>query len=165
MHYAQAYPHALEKLVVVDIGPKAYPVRHQRILEGMGAMDPGTLESRQQADLLLAPYVEQVGIRQFLLKNLTRDDSGQFTWKLNLPVIRENIEQVGLALPPQPQIEISTLFIRGQHSDYILDQDFTAIRDQFPKAQLETIAGTGHWLHSEDPQGFLQVVNEFLDHR
>ena len=165
MHYAQANPEKLRKLVVVDIAPKAYPVHHESILQGLGTMNPLQLESRQQADQHLSQYVPEAGVRQFLLKNLKRNESGQFDWKLNLPAIRDNITAVGAALPPQPHIDLPALFVRGQHSDYINEQDMAPIKGQFPQAVIETIAGAGHWVHSENPQAFLQVVGNFMtDH-
>ena len=54
------------------------------------------------------------------------------------------------------------LFIRGQNSNYILDEDSTIIEQKFPGSQLETIEHAGHWVHAERPDEFLRVLNKFL---
>ncbi len=161
MHFAQNNPDAVRKLLVIDIGPKAYSVSHEQILKGLTEIDPQKLENRQQADIQLSSYVPEAGVRQFLLKNLKRNGT-HFQWKLNVEVIRDNIEQVGKALPTSPVISTPTLFLRGGQSPYILDNDIPGILEQFPQATVETMEQAGHWLHSEDPTGFLEILGEIL---
>jgi pimeloyl-ACP methyl ester carboxylesterase len=36
------------------------------------------------------------------------------------------------------------------------------MRALFPRAQLVTIKGAGHWVHSEQPQVFLAILRRFL---
>ncbi len=163
MHFTQDNYEFINKLLVIDIGPKAYPVHHQSILEGLAAVNVDVLNSRQEADRLLADFVPEAGVRQFLLKNLNRKDQGGFKWKLNLTAIRENITAVGAALPVLPAIRNHSLFLKGGASQYILEEDNDTIMGQFPNATIKTIAEAGHWIHAEAPQKFLEVVQEFLN--
>ncbi|MFT5079357.1 MAG: esterase, partial [Patiriisocius sp.] len=39
MAFAVAFPEMLHKLVIADIGPKAYPSHHQDILKALGSLD------------------------------------------------------------------------------------------------------------------------------
>jgi len=39
MKMAMMYPELIEKMIVVDIGPKAYPMHHQRILKGLNSLE------------------------------------------------------------------------------------------------------------------------------
>lgn len=94
MKFALTYPEMVEKLVVADIAPRPYPVHHQTILEALNAVDTKSLSSRKEAEDKLAEYIPERGIRQFLLKNLTRKE-GAFEWKINLPIITKQIENVG----------------------------------------------------------------------
>lgn len=153
---------SIKKLVVVDIGPKAYPVHHDAILKGLNAIPLEGIGSRQQADDLLGNYVEETGIRQFLLKNLARKEGGGFEWKINLPVITDKIDNVGQALPAGSVFNNPTLFINGSKSDYLIEADKLLIREIFPKCQFRTIAGAGHWVHAEKPVEFLREITEFL---
>jgi len=160
MNLALLQAQRLNKLVVVDIGPKAYPVHHQTLIEGMFALDLNT-NSRQQADDQLKAWVPEFGVRQFLLKNLKRAESGGFEWKINLPIIAQQIESVGEALP-SGQINIPTLFMRGDRSSYILNDDTEDIQRQFPQATFTTVADAGHWVHAENPQQFLSTLQDFI---
>lgn len=162
MFYAAEYQQSIKHLIVVDIGPKYYPVHHQKILDGLSAIDPAKLTDRGQADLLLSSFIPESGIRQFLLKNLKRNSGGSFEWKMNLPAIREQIENVGEELTSHAVIKVPSLFIRGALSDYISDQDIDRIKLQFPAFKVKTIPQSGHWVHAEAPQDFFQTVEDFL---
>lgn len=162
MFHALAAPHRIRQLTVVDIAPKRYPVHHQNILEGLTSLDPHILESRQQADDLLAAYVPEPGVRQFLLKNLSRNATGHFQWKFNLKAISQNIQNIGDALPPNKILETPTLFVRGELSNYIEDSDIPGIKRQFMKAHFNTISGAGHWVHAEQPEKFKESVGNFF---
>lgn len=161
MQYAAFYPQQIDKLIVADIGPKAYPVHHDQILNGLKSIPVGQISSRQEADEILSDYIKEDSTRVFLLKNLKRTSEG-FDWKMNLPVLAEKIEEVGKALSHHLPIETNTLFIRGGSSNYIPDEDWEDIEEIFPNAQLETIENTGHWLHAENPDKFYDLVTNFL---
>ncbi len=162
MYYACTYfPTKIEKLIVVDIAPKSYPLHHQHILEGLQAIDLQKLTARKEAEEILNHYVKEASTKAFLLKNLYREGE-KWAWRINLPIIAEQIANVGEGLHTNLSFDEPTLFIRGEKSDYILDEDFELIRYYFPQARIETIPEAGHWLHAEKPQEFLEVVKNFL---
>ncbi|WP_025761809.1 alpha/beta fold hydrolase [Dyadobacter tibetensis] len=163
MQYAVNYPNTYAKLVIVDIGPKAYPIHHQKLLEGLNALDLKGLTSRQDADDQLAYYESNLGVRQFLLKNLYRTEDNGFAWRFNLPVLTADMDKVGQKIEPNHPILQPTCFIRGAKSDYIQDEDWEEISNIFPKAKLETIDNAGHWIHAEQPRAFLEVLLPFLN--
>lgn len=163
MQYACTYfPSKIQKLIVADIAPKSYPLHHQKILEGLQAIDLQHLQSRKQAEDILGQYVSDISTKAFLLKNLFRNEQNQWQWRINLPVIAEKIANVGEGLLSNLHFDEPTLFVRGEKSDYILDEDFELIKYFFPNAQVETIAGAGHWLHAEKPEEFLRIIQEFI---
>jgi pimeloyl-ACP methyl ester carboxylesterase len=162
MHVALARPHSLHKLIVVDICPKYYPVHHDRILEGLISIDLDTISSRQQADDQLAKYERSYTVRAFLLKNLYRNEEGKFAWRLNLPVISSQIENVGEAIATNSVFERSVLFINGAKSNYINIDDTSLIHRFFPGAVIETIPDAGHWVHAEKPDEFLAIIKNFI---
>lgn len=161
MNFALAHPDKLSALIVVDIAPKSYEMRHDHILEGLKAIPVDSIQSRNEADEALAPYVSDSGIRQFLLKNLTRKPEGGFGWKLNLKVLDENMEIIGGGLLHVGQFDKKTLFIRGTKSNYILDEDASAIRKIFPKVSFVNLEA-GHWVQAEKPTEFVEAVLNFL---
>ena len=119
------------------------------------------LKDRNSADNELAKGIPDFGTRQFLLKNLYRNDSGGFSWRFNLEAISAQISEVGKALPDEV-VDGPSLFVRGAKSKYITDLDQVEIAKQFSNAHFETIPNAGHWLHAEQPEAFGKVVLDFL---
>lgn len=161
MVFATTHPGRVDKLLVADIGPQSYPVHHGTILKGLFSINLKELKSRKEADEQLGQYIPEPGIRQFLLKNLMREGDG-FAWKINLPVIAQQIEQIGKGLNQNTSYSQETLFIRGEKSDYIKDTDLNLIHSIFKQSQVETIKGAGHWLHAEKPGEFYELAIQFL---
>ncbi len=161
MNFALKYPERVEKLIVADIAPRYYPVHHESILEGLNSLDLKTISSRKEADDALANYISEPGIRQFLLKSLGRDADG-FAWKINLPVITKNIENVGEALPEGESFEGPTLFLAGANSNYVQQKDLPEILEFFPNYELEFVQNAGHWLHAEQPHAVVEEIRKFL---
>lgn len=162
MNFALAHPDKVEKLIVVDISPRAYDLEHYRLIEGMKAIPVSTVTSRNEADDTLAQFVPEPDVRQFLLKNLQRRAEGGFTWKINLPAISEKLSNIGLDLQYQGTFEKPTLFVRGARSKYVQDSDWPRITQVFPNAKLETM-DTGHLVQAEKPQEFVDVITRWLN--
>lgn len=164
MRFAQLYPALVDKMIVADMGIKSYPSHHDQIIEGMNALDFDVVKKRSEADVLLSKYVDNIGVRQFLLKNLYWVNNGskkQLAWRMNLPVLESSMLKVLEALP-ENEVVCETLFLRGEKSNYIPEEDFQSIFDQFPNADIETIYGVGHWLHAENPDEFYRITVEFF---
>jgi esterase len=164
MFFAVKYPDLIHKLMVIDIGPKFYPIHHDVILEGLKAIDIENISTRKEADEELAEYVEDGWVRQFLLKNLKRNHEG-FTWKMNLGVIYDQIANVGKGLNPDDEFRHKTLFVRGSLSHYILNDDLKMIKKHFPNSELVTIDGASHWLHVEKPDELSICIEDFLQEK
>lgn len=162
MQYAETYPGTYDKLAIVDIGPKAYPTHHQQLIEGLNALPLSKIEDRQHADSLFSTYEPNVGVRQFLLKNLYRTDAGGYSWRFNLPIITELQANVGQEIIKQRLVTEPTLFIKGALSGYVKDQDWEGIQAMFPNAELVTIPKSGHWVHAEQPKLFVEALTNFL---
>ena len=162
MLFAAKYPDMVRKLIVADIAPRFYPVHHDAILEGLNSLDFSVIKSRGEADQQLSRYVPDFGTRQFLLKNLYWKDNGQLDLRLNLEVLKENVSEVGEALPTHLLFDKDTLFLRGDRSEYIALSDEDIIKRHFPKSILITIKNAGHWLHAENPNDFFEETLNFI---
>ncbi|WP_373057926.1 alpha/beta fold hydrolase [Zunongwangia sp. H14] len=159
---AVLYPELVQKLVVVDIAPKYYAPHHQEILAGLTALDKASLTSRGEAEDFLKEFVPDTGTRLFLLKNLYWETKEKLALKLNLNSLKENIENIGAALPAQYIYDKPVLFIKGEKSGYIKEEDWPAIKEQFSQAELITITGAGHWVHAEKKKEFFKAVKQFI---
>ncbi|CAM3266378.1 alpha/beta fold hydrolase [Aequorivita lipolytica] len=162
MQFAVNYPQMVSKLIVADIGPKAYPMHHQDILKALSQLDFSKIKSRGEAEDVLSEYIKDKGTRLFLLKNLYRKTKTELGLRINLPVLSEKIEEVGVALPDNTVFKGDTLFLGGEESGYIEPMDELLIKKHFPKAKIGTISKAGHWLHAENPDEFYDNVMNFL---
>ena len=161
MELALSSPTYVEKLIVADIAPVKYPRHHQKIIAGLKAIDLTQVTNRNDADQQLSSYVEDPGVRQFLLRNLTKQD-GNFVFKCNLAAIENCYEQIMQTYEGGNQFTGPTLFVKGANSDYIKAEYREQILAKFPTSKAKIIQGAGHWLHAEKTNAFNKIVNDFL---
>lgn len=162
MQFAVDHSQFLDKLIVVDIAPKYYPMHHQNVLKALQKVDFSTVKNRKEVEEILSEYISDFGTRQFLLKNIYWKTETELAWRFNLKIIIEQIENVGEAQESNVACDIPTLFIRGENSNYILDEDIKAIQSVFPLSDIATVLGAGHWVHAEKPKDFFDRVMRFL---
>jgi len=162
MRFALCHPAEVEKLVILDISPRAYPPRHQATFQALLALDLHTFQRREQLDAELAKSVDDVEVRQFLLKNVGRDAHGGFRWKANIRGLWENYERLTAAVGSDTSCDRPALFLRGEKSDYLPTADYDLIRRLFTQAEFCTIPGAGHWLHADQPEAICSAVLKFL---
>lgn len=169
------HPGITKKLICVDISPYSYIgldhfedqiAFHQKILDTFLSAPIANTTSRKAVDDYFARNISNAHIRKFLLKNLKRNNNGEFYWQLNISTLMSSLEYVIDAAPPVKlgaQSYIPTLFIRGELSPYITPEDIDVIPDVFPNAIHETFENSGHWLHAEYPEKFIQSTKNFFD--
>ena len=162
MQFALNFPARVKKLVVVDMAPRAYARAHDKIFAALLALDLSLFQTRQQIEDVLAPEIPSLNLRRFLLKNLGRNEQGNFIWKMNLRGVAENYSRLGEVLNAGKPFEKPALFIRGGKSDYINAADEAAIHGQFSAAKIQTIEAANHWVHADAPEEFVRLVLDFL---
>jgi pimeloyl-ACP methyl ester carboxylesterase len=79
---------------------------------------------------------------------------------MNVCVLEKNMGEILSAIPKQVVLT-TTIFIRGELSNYILEEDIPDIENVFPDSEFETILGAGHWVHAEAQEEFIQLVLGF----
>lgn len=162
MQLALDHPDMVEKLVVVDMEPGLADDNHSGIFEALMGLDLDNMTDRTQIDAYLQERIPDFGTRQFLLKNITREEDGRFAWKMNLPVLWKHFPDVLAEVRGPHPFEKPTLFVRGGNSNYIKDEDWPHTKALFPNAELVTIPGAGHWVHADKPKELLEVLKRFL---
>ena len=163
MLFAVTHPEKVNKLIVADIAPKFYPNHHEAILEGINAIDFSKQQSRTEIEDALKNYIPELGIRQFLLKNVYRKKNEQLAFRFNLQSLIANYDEVGVPLPSLTHFDGETLFLKGENSGYITESDTNLITAHFTKAEVVTVKNAGHWLHAENPNDFYDYVVSFLE--
>ena len=162
MLFATEKPEKVRSLIVADIAPKYYPLHHEACLKGLASLNFDTIHSRTEADKALAAYVSDMGVRQFLLKNLYWEKPERLGLRLNLPALIENEIEIGAELPAANQYKGKTLFLKGEFSEYVMPEDEELIHSHFPHACIDTISQAGHWLHAQNPTEFYSKTIHFL---
>ncbi len=162
MQFALEYPEIVENLIVADIAPKQYERGHENVFKSLFAVKLNQLTSRKDAEDAMLPFLPDFGTRQFLLKNLERHADGSFQWKINLPVLYDNYDDMSREIVYNKPFLGRTLFIKGEKSEYILKSDEAIIKTLFPNSSLVIISGAGHWVHAENPDEFYDTVLKFI---
>jgi len=165
MLFAATFPTMVDRLVVVDIAPKEYGRVHDAVMDALTEIDLTKYQDRKHVDQALSLRIHDHATRQFLAKNLARDESGRFRWKINLRVIQEHYAEIMKGLPSALRFVKPTLFIKGGSSNYIVDEDAIAIRQMFPRSTLLTIKKAGHWVHVDAPEAMYKAVVRFLSNQ
>ncbi|MDX8571999.1 alpha/beta fold hydrolase [Elizabethkingia sp. HX QKY] len=162
MQYAITNPEKVEKLIVADMAPKAYPPHHQGIFKALNTVDLNQVTSRQEVEEELKKYIPEIGVIQFLLKNLYWTEDKKLSWRFNLPVLTDKYTTFVTNAVKYGVYNGPVLFLAGANSNYILPQDGLLIRQQFPNSEVKKIANAGHWVQAENPKDFNAAVKEFL---
>ncbi len=163
MLFACTYPDLIDKLIVVDISPKEYSPHHNAILAGLNSIDFNVHNSRKLVDNQLANYIPEIGVRQFLMKNVFWKEKKILGFRFNLLSLTENNSEVGRSLPKNKIFDKTTLFLKGEKSDYILPEEQLIIDTHFPNNKVLEIKNAGHWLHAENPKDFYEEVINVLN--
>lgn len=162
MALALARPGRVERLVVADIAPIRYGPSLRSYVAAMQAVPLRPGLTRKEADAALAATIPEAGIRAFLLQNL-RFEADPPAWRLGLEEIGAAMPGIeDFAAPPGARFDGRVLVMAGERSPYIRAEHHALFRALFPLARFATVPGAGHWVHAENPSGFLALLEPFL---
>ncbi len=160
------HPDLVERLCVVDMSPVAYQKMGEfsGYVDALGGLDLDALTQRTDADEALAAAVPNTTVRSFLLQNLRRDGD-DWRWQVNLEGLHAALPRIGSW--PADELGEATfpgpvLWVGGADSDYITDEYAPAMDRLFPRNRRVTIKNAGHWVHSEQPEVFVEVLRQFM---
>jgi len=166
MEYAISNPEKVNKLVVADISPRAYPPHHDIIFRALNSIDLSVFSSRTEVENQMKKYISDISVVQFLLKNLywkeIYNENKVLSWKFNLSVLNEKYKYFITKAVKIGVFNGEALFLSGEKSNYISTEDEFLIAQKFPNSVLKKIPNAGHWLHAENPIDFNDKVQEFL---
>jgi len=164
MHFAVNHPERVEKMVVVDMSPKKYPVTNLDIIQALEKVNLDEMKSRKDVEEVLAQDITNYGTMQFLLKNLYWDDEQKLAWRFNLQALKTNLARVAEITPmPSTPLQMPVLFVKGGKSDHMFNADSRLINEMFANVKIITIPEAGHWVHADKPKEFYEIVNAFLN--
>lgn len=161
MKLALDHTEKVKGLIIVDILPIAYERGHDHVLKALNGLDITSTDRRSEMKQeLTASLNGETGVANFLLKSLKRQDDG-FNWRFNLKVLTEQYDNIRTAMSGTP-FEGATIFIKGGLSQYVGMDGWMETTELFPGADLEEIDEAGHWVHVDQPDRLLEVVQNFI---
>jgi pimeloyl-ACP methyl ester carboxylesterase len=167
MLVALRHPELVEQLAVVDVAPVRYDNTDEfrRYIDAMLGLDLASLERRSDAEEALADAVPDPGVRGFLLQNL-RQEHGRWFWQPNLELLGRDLRAIG-DWPEERLQDVApyagpVLWLGGSRSAYVTDEHAAAMDALFPRNRRVMVKDAGHWVHSEQPTVFLEVLRRFL---
>lgn len=164
MQFTSCHEDMVEQLVVVDIAPVKYKRGHDTIFDALFAVDISTMKSRKEVESILTNYISDVGIKLFLMKNLNRNKEGGFKWKMNLNLLHKEYLNI-IDSVDSSEVNVDTLFVRGELSNYINKEGVEKINEIFPNSKIKTIENSGHWVHAEKPDILMNEILEFFENK
>ena len=167
MFFTQLFPELVNRLIIVDISPRSYnnsfeSREHYFILENLQKINFKICKSYSDINLQLHNYLHDERLCSFLLKSIKREGKGCFSWKINIPVLIKELPEIFKGIDENSIIEVQSLFVKGELSNHIQENDIKLIQKIFLNSEVVTIKKAGHWVHAEQPSEFLNVINTFL---
>ncbi len=137
------------------MGIKSYPQKQREIFDALFSIELSKIRYRADAEKILLEKINDFTTRQLILKNLSRNTNGTYQWKFNLQSLHKNYEnEINAPVTGDSSFTGKVIFIRGEKSDYVLNDDWLAIQNLFPNSELITIRDAGHWVHADKPDSF-----------
>ncbi|CAN5187887.1 alpha/beta fold hydrolase [soil metagenome] len=167
MVLALRHPGLVARLVVVDMSPVGYDNLREftGYVDALASIDLAKITRRTDAEAQLAARVDSPSIRSFLLQNLTHDAAG-WAWRANLDVLGRDLGVIG-GWPAEQVKDLApydgpVLWVAGERSSYIRPEYAEAMARYFPKYRKVTIKNASHWVHSDQPEVFADVLRQFI---
>src|SRR4029078_6522052 len=126
------------------------------------------LASRGEADAALVEAAPDPTVRGFLLQSLRREGDG-WRWDLQPALVDRDLDAITgwpeEALAGTAPYDGPVLWVGGGDSAYVHADYAAAMGRWFPHTRRVTIKGAGHWVHSEQPEVFVEVLRQFISQR
>lgn len=156
------HPSRVNKAFVIDISPRAYRGGHEHIFAALQDMPLESLSSRGEAFEKLNTLLDDEGTSHFLLKNLQRNKQSGFSWKANVEALQSNYESIKAGIKYDMPSDVPTYFIRGSRSNYIVEEDVSIIQEMFEESHIYTIEDAGHWVHADQPDRLIELIQTLM---
>lgn len=162
MWFALNHPEKVADLIIVDIAPVSYTHSFAAMITALKSLPLEQINNRKQAEEWLAEDIPELGFRQFLLQNLMLEEQ-HYHWRIDLDVFAETAGNI-TAFPDAANLPVyaeQCLFVIGEVSNHVTDEHRPAIRHLFPQSTIKVLSQAGHWLHVQQPEQFLAVLNAY----
>jgi esterase len=169
--FAKNHPEMLDLLVIEDIGPEGNPSAMKNTMALVTAV-PTPFDSKDAAKNFFTYDFPKTNeqlknakvLGQFFFTNIEQKPNGQYDWRFSKDAIFKSLLS-GHFKPRWEIIEnlkVPTLFVRGELSDDFPRAEFEKVLSKNMLCEGVEISGTGHWVHFEEPEQFIHVLENFF---
>ena len=171
LNFTHRFCERVKALVIEDIAPNGNLDNLER-MKFLVNVVPVPFENKAAARAFFkGPFQEAIGpgksadvLAQYFYTNITTNDQGQAIWRFYREGIIESVVQ-GRAQDRWDEIQglkKPTLVIRGENSDELTVEHFEKMQSLNSNVNGVEIKNAGHWVHSDQPEEFIQVIKGFF---
>lgn len=163
MDFVAVFPQYINELIVADVAPYQYDAHHKEVFEVLDSMNFGQFTNRSEIEhFIVSKLPNDRATAQFILKNIKRNEETlRFEFKFNLKTLKSSYNYLIERIAPKG-FEGKTLFLAGEHSDYITANTSSLLFELYPNAEIEIIPNAGHWIHADNPEAVYEKVLNFV---
>jgi esterase len=156
-------PKLCRALIAADIAPRDYPPHHAAAFAAMRTLDLAKLNSRAEAEEKFCAQLNDENLTRFLLTNLVRETDAGFRWRVDAAGLEAALPEISRSpLTIGERFSGSALFLRGDESDYVREEDRILIAAHFPRHQILALGRAGHNLQVDQPAAFTAALEYFI---
>ena len=158
-------PELVTAAIIEDVGPERPEAISNRRANRMAEEENGweSLDALLERTRKQYPKVADHVLRAFVENGSRRRIDGRFAWKRD-PAILKGFVPTEL-WHTIARIEAPIVYILGGASDIVPAQTQQRLKATLPQSEIITMPGLGHYPSDEEPEQFLEIVDQFLARR
>ena len=171
LNFANRYPEKISHLIIEDIGPEGHPQAHE-YYENLLNLVPTPFVNRQEAKrYFFEDFVRTAKTREnvqvmanYFYANVEEKPDGTVDWRFSKNAIIESVRlgRSGDLWGEIQSLQVPTLYIRGGNSAELSHANFEKVLAANQLIKGVEISGAGHWVHSDQPQAFIEAIKQFV---
>jgi pimeloyl-ACP methyl ester carboxylesterase len=172
---AATRPDLVRRAVVIDVTPSVNMPGRVMTPEQRGTValvsGPPTYDSFEavfKVTMAASPKRTEAGIRRGLRHNMVRLSDGRWRWRYDLGSTpdEEGVDRGWTDFTSMwndvAAIGVPTMLVVGGDSVFVLPEDVAEFTKRLPTARIETVAGAGHAVQSDQPAAFVALLQDFV---
>ena len=162
--FAAQHPSRVRRLVVEDIGPDARPEAVEKIRQLLDRV-PTPFSSKAVAREFFATQFPDATLGQYLYTNIVETRDGLYDWRFSKAAMLLTVKE-GRSRDRWEEwrsLKMPTLLVRGSQTDELSEEVFLRCAQENALVELATIQESGHWVHFDQPEPFIEVVSRFIN--
>ena len=168
MAFAGEHPERLERLCIVDIGPRIEPAGGNRITEELRNLPPqfDNFEDALAHVQTGNRFASEAVMRRRLGGQTYETTDGKIGWKFDMEIREQRINGTAAPAadlwPALERISCPTLVVRGTETDLLTEETAQQMVETLAQGALVEIQRAGHMVFEDNPADFIAAVQSWL---